>query len=175
MIAKLAKALLSYFKLCMLQFCYNPIQRTIFICEVTLQMLLQTGRLSLKSEALVGNIANTNLVHAHLRTIKGVLDVQTSSTTGFIGVQYNPERTSGHAILNYLIKENWIENVLPFSAKKHTANTRNAASWVEGTLAGKPRTKHINRLAITAVKLVLPLIIGKYIGRSASRFVSNLL
>jgi hypothetical protein len=138
-------------------------------------MLLQTGRISIKSEALVGNIVETNLAHAHLRTIKGVLDVQTSSDTGFISVQYNPERTSGHAILNYLIRENLIENVLPFPAKKHIATNSIAASLVEGTLEEKTRAAHINRLAITAVKIVLPLIIGKYLGRSASRFVSNLL
>jgi hypothetical protein len=133
-------------------------------------MLLQTGTLSLKSDALVGNFADTNLVHAHLQKIKGVLEVQTNAETGFIFVQYNPEKTSGHAILNYLIKENWIQNVLPFPTKRHSATNTKAASWVEGTLEDKSRTKHINRLAITAIKLVLPLIIGKYVGRSASRF-----
>lgn len=136
-------------------------------------MLLQPGRLSLKSDTLVGNVADTNLVHAHLRTIKGVIDVKTSATTGFIGVQYNPERTSGHAILNYLIKERWIENVLPFPSQKKTH--RRATSWVEGTLVAKPKSANFNRLAFTAVKFVLPLIVGRYMGRSASRFVSTFL
>ena len=138
-------------------------------------MHLQPGRLSLKSETLVGNIADTQLVHNHLRMIKGVLDVKTSATTGFIGVLFNPERTSGHAILNYLIKERWIENVLPFPSQKQRTAKGGAPTWVEGTLAAKAKPASINRLAMTAVKLVLPLIVGRYMGRSASKFVSSFL
>ena len=138
-------------------------------------MHLQTGRLSLKAKTLVGNIDGTNLVHAHLRTIKGVLEVKTSSVTGYIEVQYNPALTSGHAILNYLIKERWIENILPFPKPNLRSSNNVTAAWVPSKLDRKPRQTNINRLAITAAKFVLPLIVGRYMGRSASRFVSSFL
>ena len=164
-----------YFYGHMLQFRYSPPPTYFFYCEVTIPMHLQTGRLSLKAETLVGNIDDTKLVHAGLGTIKGVLEIRTSAVTGFIGIKYNPNRTSGYAILNYLIKERWIENILPFPKHKIRSANNVTATWVPSSLDRKPRQTNINRLAITAAKLVLPLIVGRYVGRSASRFVSSFL
>jgi hypothetical protein len=138
-------------------------------------MDLQPGKLRLKSHALIGNLSASKLVHVQLCLIKGIIDVKTSAITGFITVRYNPDRTSGHAILNFLIEEKWIANVLPFPARKLRANQETTADLVQKDIGLKARNPNINRLAMTAVKLILPLIIGRYMGKSASRFVSSFL
>jgi hypothetical protein len=138
-------------------------------------MDLQPGKLRLKSHALIGNLSASKLVHMQLCSIKGILDVKTSAITGFIIIRYNPDRTSGHAILNYLIEEKWIANVLPFPTRKLDANPHRTAEVVQKDIGVKARHQNINRLAMTAVKLVLPLIVARYMGKSASRFVSSFL
>lgn len=146
-------------------------------------MHLVPGRLRLRSESLKGDVEKAEAVHQILGEIRGIQDVKVSVITGSITIFFDQNKTTGHAILNFLIRMEWVANVIPFPKARLLSpglelttlprvQYKNTAMTV---LRKKPSPQLMNKIVLSTVKFVLPILVERYLGKSASRFVASVL
>lgn len=125
-------------------------------------MHLLPGRVRIIAKPMRGNAQVESVVHTSLKRLKGVQTVRTSIVSGAISVRFDAEEISPYRILNALIRLDLIPNVLPI-------NSRHIGRKVHRATPQTNTKQLFLAVASTAVKLALPILLGKYVGRPAAR------
>lgn len=130
-------------------------------------MHLLPGRLRVYSEEIKTRPETEEPVRAMLQRIPGVLAVKTNRLTGSVTVTFDESVVSGYAILNALINVGAASNVIPLPLRKSVQR--------QNELTLSPAQKILlKRIAGTAFKLALPILVERYLGKSASKVIGSL-
>jgi hypothetical protein len=121
-----------------------------------------------------GDSALAELILTELRKVSGILDSKINIGTGSIVVTHDATRVSSHAIVNFLIGRQWVDNVIPFPSKVNTGQPGNSLP-LASIPSRKISSQTINKVAGCVLKLMIPILAERYLGKSAAKMVAALI
>jgi hypothetical protein len=136
-------------------------------------MHISPGRLRIRSLRLKGDDALGQKIVAELRSISGIIDSKINTTTCSIVVMHDAARVSSHAIVNFLIRHQWVDNVIPFPGKI-SRQRPNSGRPTKAVLSRKISSQVMKASACCLIKLLIPVLTERYLGKTAGKIIATL-
>ena len=137
-------------------------------------MHISPGRLRIRSLRVRGNNALALGIVAKLQHVSGVLNSKVNTTTGSIVVTHDVKSVSAYGLINFLILHQWVDNVIPFP--NNALSPRLPQACPERRKSSTKMTSPLaNKYAIRLLKLFIPVLTERYLGKSAGKIVAALI